>query len=317
MIYFLYMKRALSRRILLIVLPLAAWIGMAAASASAGLKPEAHGQTCMSDCSQCHELTNREAAEVLKSVNAEIDVIGVREAPVNGLWEVAFRARGKKSIAYVDIAGKHIMTGSIIYARTGMNLTKARIYDINKVDVSAVPLDDALIFGNPQALYKVIVFVDPDDEYSYRLHREMRKIVEERDDVAFLLKLYPIIKVNPSAYAKSKTIVCERSVRLLERAYEGRTLPAAGCDTNVVDETIELAERMGIESTPTYILPDGGIDSGPKEAGILLDTILAAGAFLMSPDGGDITDDASIANTVNATDGAPVSNIPSRLGGFR
>lgn len=288
--------------ILLAILPAALLIAIAA-SARAELKPEADGQTCMSDCSQCHVLSNKEATEVLKLVNPEIDVIGVREAPVSGLWEVAFRARGKKSVAYVDISGKHIMTGSIIYARTGQNITKSRIYDINKVDVTAIPVEDALVFGNPQALYRVIVFVDPDSENSLRLHREMRKIVEERDDVVFLIKLYPVIKINPAAYAKSKAIVCDKSVRLLERAYEGRTLPTAGCDTSAVDETIELAERMGIESTPTYILPDGGIDSGPKEAGILLDTILAAGAFLMPPDGG-VVNGAGIGNA------AGVANSP-------
>ena len=93
----------------------------------------------------------------------------------------------------------------------------------------------------------------------------MKKIIEERKDVAFYIKLFPL-KMHPDAYGKSKAIVCEKSLALLEQAYEKKPLPKATCETTVIDDNIKLAERLRINSLPTMILPDGRVISGYKDA---------------------------------------------------
>ncbi len=114
------------------------------------------------DCAQCHTLGIEEAASVIKAMNPSIKVLGVAMGPVEGLWEVVIEARGKKGIAYVDFSKKHLITGSILKVTTKENLTSLRLYDISKVDLSVVPLDEALVLGKRDAKYKVIVFDDPD-----------------------------------------------------------------------------------------------------------------------------------------------------------
>jgi thiol:disulfide interchange protein DsbC len=42
------------------------------------------------------------------------------------------------------------------------NLTQERLTELNKVDVSQIPLDDALVMGDQNARIRVIVFSDPD-----------------------------------------------------------------------------------------------------------------------------------------------------------
>jgi thiol:disulfide interchange protein DsbC len=93
----------------------------------------------------------------------------------------------------------------------------------------------------------------------------MKKIIEERKDIVFYLKLFPL-KNHPAAYEKSKAIVCEKSLSLLEDAFEKKPLPKPKCETSEVDESIKLAEKLGISSVPSSILPDGKVLSGFRDA---------------------------------------------------
>jgi len=100
----------------------------------------------------------------------------------------------------------------------------------------------------------------------------MKKIIQERRDIAFYIKLYPL-RIHPEAYEKSKAIVCEKSVALLEDAYETKPLPKAKCETKVIDENIALAGKLGISNLPSLILPDGRVVRGYKDAETLQNLI--------------------------------------------
>jgi len=104
----------------------------------------------------------------------------------------------------------------------------------------------------------------------------MKQIVEENKDFMFYIKLLPL-KIHAAAHRKSKAIICEQSLRLLERAFDGKTVPEPTCETTEVDDTIELAERLGISGTPTLVLPDGGVVQGFRDAAKLLAEIREAG----------------------------------------
>jgi thiol:disulfide interchange protein DsbC len=117
---------------------------------------------CEPDCTRCHQLGLDEASDLVKRINPEIDALDVDMSPVRGLWQVVIKARGRRGVAYVDFSKQFVITGSIIRANTKENLTNAKLYELSKVDFSAIPLDEALVLGNPEARYKTIVFDDPD-----------------------------------------------------------------------------------------------------------------------------------------------------------
>ncbi len=100
----------------------------------------------------------------------------------------------------------------------------------------------------------------------------MKKIIEERKDIAFYIKLFPL-KNHPEAYDKAKAIVCEKSLALLEDAFEKKPIPKAKCETTAVDESSKLAQRLGVNSVPTLILPDGRMLPGYKDAKTLIQLI--------------------------------------------
>ena len=100
----------------------------------------------------------------------------------------------------------------------------------------------------------------------------MKKIVEERKDIVFYIKMFPL-QMHPGAHEKAKAIVCEKSLALLEDAFSGKSLPKPACETTVVDENIKLAGKLGISSLPTLVFPDGRLMAGYKDTKTLLGLI--------------------------------------------
>jgi thiol:disulfide interchange protein DsbC len=219
--------------------------------------------------SQCPQLTTAEAENLLKEAIPDIEILEINPSPVVGMWEVALQSRGKKGLYYIDCSRKLLVAGSIIDIATKENLTRKRVAELNKIDVSKIPLEDALLMGDANAKKRVIVFTDPDCPYCAKLHNELKKVIEKRKDIAFYIKMFPL-KMHPDAYGKSQTIVCEKSLDLLDDAFAKKSIPEPSCDTNVVDETIELAGTLGITGTPALILPSGIINSGYRDADALI-----------------------------------------------
>jgi thiol:disulfide interchange protein DsbC len=119
---------------------------------------EAKGQ----DCSKCHTLTPHEARDLLKSLYPDVKVIEVGTSPVKASWEILIEAGKRKGLVYIDFSKKHALLGSIISIKERKNLTQERFAELNKVDVSQIPLEDAVVMGDPKARIRVIVFTDPD-----------------------------------------------------------------------------------------------------------------------------------------------------------
>ncbi|MGO9378183.1 MAG: DsbC family protein [Dissulfurispiraceae bacterium] len=224
------------------------------------------------DCAKCHTLKNDEAASILKNAIPDATILGVNQGPVKGLWEVLLQAGGHKGIVYIDYSKKNFFSGAIINIAEKKNLTQESFEQLNKADVSKIPLGDALVLGDKNAKYKVIVFSDPDCPYCAKLHAEIKKVVEKRKDIAFFIKLFPLPMHKDSEW-KAKSIICNKSIKLLDDNFEGRPIPKTECDTNVIDENKKLAGELGISGTPALVLPDGRIVSGFREADTLIDMI--------------------------------------------
>ncbi|NWF51911.1 MAG: DsbC family protein [Nitrospirae bacterium] len=217
-------------------------------------------------------LSSDEALSLLSNLDPNIKVIEVRKSPVENLWEVDIQTGGRKTIVYIDSSKKYMILGAINSIQEKKNLTQERITELNKVDVSKIPLGDAIVMGDEKAKYRVIVFTDPDCPYCARLHQELKKVIEQRKDIAFFIKMFPL-KIHPSAYDKAKTIVCEKSLTLLDDAFDKKELPKPKCESTAVDDNIKLSEELGITGTPALILPDGRVMPGYKKADAIIGLI--------------------------------------------
>lgn len=227
-------------------------------------------ERCNHNCIECHKLSNDEAANLLKDAIPDARILEVKNSPVKGMWEVAVETNGKNLLYYIDFSKKLILSGYVFNLKTKSNLTQERLMELNKVDVSQIPLDDAVIMGDKNARHKIIVFTDPDCPYCAKLHEETKKIIDKRKDIAFYIKMFP---VHQSAVEKSKTIICEKSLKLLDDAFAKKQLPKPKCETSAVDENLKLGKKIGISGTPSIILPNGNIIPGYKDADSLLSII--------------------------------------------
>ena len=100
----------------------------------------------------------------------------------------------------------------------------------------------------------------------------MKKVIEKRKDIAFYIKMFPL-KIHPKAYEKAKAIVCEKSLALLDDAFEKKELPRPTCETTILDENLKLAKKLGITGAPALIMPNGSIIPGYKDADTLISII--------------------------------------------
>lgn len=107
-----------------------------------------------------------EAAQVqarISGVIPDLKVLAIGNTPVDGLYELVVQDKaGGKGILYMSDDMRHLIAGSIIDMQKGKNLTQLKFDSLSIVDFSSIPLEDALVIGNPKAKHKVIVFADPD-----------------------------------------------------------------------------------------------------------------------------------------------------------
>ncbi len=221
-------------------------------------------------CEDCHSLSKKEATSLLKG--GVDQVLDVTRAAIPGLWEVEVERKGQKFPVYVDFSKSYVISGNIIRLKDHLNITHERQAEFNRVNVSQIPLDDALVLGNPNAKKRVIVFTDPECPYCKRLHQQLKEVVAKDPNVVFFLKMFPL-KIHPNAYSVAKSIVCNHSLSLLEDSFAGKSVPPPLCETKVVDEDIALGKKLGIHSTPTLVFPDGRVLPGYKTAAQLLDLL--------------------------------------------
>lgn len=221
-------------------------------------------------CADCHSLSKEQAKDVLSSLNTPLEIESVELSQVPGLWDIVVkRPDGPKVLVYLDFSLKYLIQGDVLQLASKENITKSRIVELNPVDVSSIPTEDALVMGNPKAKHKIIVFDDPECPFCQKLQVAMKEVVKKRSDVAFLIKLLPL-DIHPKAYEKAKTILCEKSLELLEKSLAKEDLPPASCETDQIEKNRALAIKLRVGSTPTLIFPDGRAMPGFKSADDIL-----------------------------------------------
>lgn len=119
----------------------------------------ANGQN---ECVKCHTLNKEQAKSVLGELIPDVKILSVERGPVSGVWEIGFESGGKKSIIYLDYSFRYIIAGNVISIKTKSNLTEESFLKISKVDVSQLPVKNALLMGEKSARNKVFVFDDTD-----------------------------------------------------------------------------------------------------------------------------------------------------------
>ncbi len=104
-----------------------------------------------------------EASAAIGKLDPSLKAISVSPTLMPDLWEIVVQLKTKqKVILYLNSAGTLVIQGSLIDIINRIDLTKARMENLNRVDFASIPVDNDLVLGNPSAKKKVVVFDDPD-----------------------------------------------------------------------------------------------------------------------------------------------------------
>ena len=224
----------------------------------------------------CDALGSDGIKDILTKINAPgVKVLSVAESPIKGFCEIAIDNMGRLGVFYLTLDKKFLIFGSLVEVANMSNRTQESIkvfQDKKRIDIAKIPLDNALILGNSDASRKAIVFTDPDCPFCAQLHQTMKQIVAKRKDIAFYIKFFPL-NFHKDAYWKAKSIVCNKSFKMLDDNFEKKEIPKTECATDEIDSSVKLAVSLGISGTPALILPDGRHREGAMPEAELIDLI--------------------------------------------
>lgn len=200
-------------------------------------------------------LTNEEATNILKElIKTEFKILEIREAPLEGFWEVVSEIGHERMIIYIHKNLRFMIHGQILDRQIKKNLTLDRLKDFRRVDPSGLPLENAIPMGEGKR--KLYVFTDPQCYFCFQLHEELKQI----KNLQTFFFLYPL---TPASYEKAKSIWCSQDkVRALEETYQGKELRSPFCDTSPIDKNMEFGKRLLIDSTPTLLFQNGKMIEG-------------------------------------------------------
>jgi len=223
------------------------------------------------ECSKCHSLTVKEAADLLGF--AGVTVKSVKPAPSHGLHEVLFEKGGGKGIVFIDYGKKYVIQGPIIDIKT-QEAVAAHEREFPKpkqftgVDPKLIPTQYAVVMGNQKGTRKIYVFTDPDCPYCRQLHPILQQLEKLMPDLAINIMIFPIRQLHPESYDKSRVVLAAKKRNLLDKAFEGKELPKPKGDEGkaAVDTIIKFSEEQGINGTPMILLQDGKVYQGPRTA---------------------------------------------------
>ena len=195
----------------------------------------------------------------LKTSLPELNIDQINPTALTNVYEVV---SGHK-VFYVDSTGRYAFLGNMVDLSNKQSLTESRVAELSRVDFNQLPFKYALVRINGTGERKIAIFTDPDCPFCQRLEQE---VIPKLKNVTVYYFLYPL-SIHANAETDSKKIICSETPdkTFLEWMINGTTLPNRSDCKNAANLQIIKdfgAKKIGIEASPTIILPDGMVMTG-------------------------------------------------------
>ncbi len=182
------------------------------------------------------------------------------KTPYAGLYEVDVGGH----LFYTDAKGAFLFAGEILDTRTGTNVTKARVAELERVDWKTFPMKDAFTVVYGAGKRQLVVFEDPYCPYCHQLEQTLKKM----GNMSVHVFLLPVISPNSPAKARDIWCAADRSRAWQAWMDDQKSPPAAPskCDSSAIKANLALGQQLGVQSTPTMFMPNGDRISGAVDA---------------------------------------------------
>ena len=198
---------------------------------------------------------------------------GIAPSAIPGLWEVRLRSASEGvQIVYTDAAGTHVILGNLVELRTNRNITEERLRKLTAIDFASLPLDQAVKVQRGNGKRVMAMFSDPYCPACRKFEAQLAQV----DNMTVYVFMYPVIRPENADHSRAVWCSPDRAKAWLELAAAARPkVPSAGpgCAGNVVDKTLELGRKLGVNSTPTLFMANGERYTGGLAAADLKDVL--------------------------------------------
>ena len=195
----------------------------------------------------------------LKTSLPELTVDQINQTSVPNIYEVV---SGHK-VFYVDSTARYAFLGNMVDLSTKQSLTESRVSQLSRVNFNDLPFSLALVRVNGTGERKIAVFTDPDCPFCQRLEQE---VIPKLTNVTVYYFLYPLA-MHANAEIDSKKILCSETPdnTFLAWMINSTALPNRSDCKNAANLAVIkdfAAKNIGVEATPTIILPNGKLMTG-------------------------------------------------------
>lgn len=237
----------------------------------------------------------------LKQSLPELPVDQVNTSPVPGIYEIV----SSRKVFYVDASGRYAMLGNLVDLNVKKSLTEEKVQSLMFVDWKKLPTNIAIVKIIGKGERKIAVFTDPDCPFCKQLDAS---ILSKQQNLTIYYFLYPLA-MHANAEEDSKRILCSEDPDLtyIDWMVNDKKLPLQNqCKrlANLTEMKRVGSQIVGVEATPTIVLPNGQIVSGLIPADYLSKLITDTSPAL-NPASANESQTKSV-NTKSST--APVTN---------
>ncbi len=189
-----------------------------------------------------------------RAFNRQPDLLG--NAPLTGFYEALYGSE----IFYISSDGKNLIRGEIYDLNTLDNLTEQRRAGGRLKIMEMIPESSMIVYKAQDEKHRLTVFTDIDCVYCRKLHQDIAQLNALGITVRYLA--YPRAGLNSPSYDKAVSVWCaaDRNVAMDSAKGSGIIEPLT-CDAPV-SLHMQLAEQLGINSTPSLLLEDGQLQPG-------------------------------------------------------
>jgi len=196
--------------------------------------------------------------EKLKKTYPNIPFSQVVETPANGIYEATFG----KDILYVDSSGTYFFP-TMVNMITRQNLGEDRRAELNKVNFSELPLEDAFKVVHGDGSRQIVVFGDANCTYCKRLEQVLANTQNAT------IYTFAVGILGENSVKKANAIACsggDKGKLWSSVLLEGKSIEEKTCKDSPIERNLALFQKLGFQGTPGIVFKNGTVVKGFIEA---------------------------------------------------
>ena len=200
---------------------------------------------------QADAASEAKVREAIKALVPSAQIDSVAESKLTGFYEVTLSGQ----VLYVSADGKYLVQGMVYDIANKRDLTDEKKSTMRKAALEGVPRDRMITFPAKNEKHRVTVFTDIDCGYCRKLHEAVQQYNDAGISIEYVL--FPRGGLQSPSYRDSVSVWCADDRKAaLTLAKRGEPIEAKMCP-NPIQQNLELAQKLGISSTPTIVTEDG------------------------------------------------------------